>query len=90
MTLRSFGSLVMSSSTGIFLNNHIDDFSFPGRQNTEGLLAAPRNRLAPGKRPMSSVAPSMVTDVDGKLLLLISSTGGPTAITGLAQVCGFS
>lgn len=88
-----FGSKVASSSTGIILNNQMDDFSTPGRANSFGLIPSESNYIVPGKRPLSSMSPTMVfrdsgnTDDElGELILSLGASGGPKIITGVAQV----
>jgi gamma-glutamyltranspeptidase/glutathione hydrolase len=78
-----FGARVVAAGTGILLNNEMDDFSAkPGSPNMYGLVEGEKNAIAPGKRPLSSMAPTIVTR-DGGLLLVIGTPGGshiPTAI----------
>ncbi len=78
-----FGARVVPAGTGILLNDEMDDFSAkPGAPNMYGLVEGENNAIAPGKRPLSSMTPTIVTR-DGKLLLVIGSPGGshiPTAI----------
>lgn len=68
-----FGALMLSPSTGIVLNNEMDDFSIPMKSN--GNLdvppPAPANFIRPGKRPLSSMSPTIVLKVRGKTLLLV-------------------
>ncbi|XP_065306684.2 scoloptoxin SSD14-like isoform X1 [Dermacentor albipictus] len=80
-----FGSLWLSPSTGVLLNNRLDAFSYPGRTGFQGYPEQLTNRIAPRKRPMSSAAPLLFTS-DGLLRGLGAPTGGPLAITGAAQV----
>ncbi|KAH7950518.1 hypothetical protein HPB49_025056 [Dermacentor silvarum] len=80
-----FGSLWLSPSTGVLLNNRLDAFSYPGRAGFQGYPEQLNNRIAPGKRPMSSAAPLLFTS-NGLLQGLQAPTGGPLAITGAAQV----
>ncbi|CAN7941049.1 unnamed protein product, partial [Ixodes hexagonus] len=83
----NFGSLVLSGSTGVLLNNAMAAFSLPGAEDAyDQYPASPSNALGPGYRPMASLAPTAVTDYGGRLVLLAGATGGPPAITGLAQV----
>ncbi|KAL7098657.1 hypothetical protein ACP275_09G031800 [Erythranthe tilingii] len=75
-----FGSLIMSPSTGIFLNNQMYDFSIPTSQVRPG---APANYVSPFKRPLSSMAP-IILEKDGRLRAVIGSAGGlliPDAVT---------
>src|SRR5689334_20234313 len=77
----SFGSKVIVPGTGIFLNNQMDDFSTqPGVPNAFGLIGAEANAVAPGKRPLSSMSPTIVLR-DGKPILAIGAAGGPTIIS---------
>lgn len=82
MTINTaFGSKVVVPGTGILLNNEMDDFSIqPGVRNAFGLVGAESNAIAPGKRPLSSMSPTIVSR-DGKPVLAIGGAGGPTIIT---------
>ena len=76
-----FGSAEMAGSTGFFLNNEMDDFTIlPGSPNMFGLVQGAANAIAPGKRPLSSMAPTIVTK-DGKPVLVLGSPGGSRIIT---------
>jgi len=77
----SFGSKVIVPGTGIVLNNEMDDFSSqPGVPNAFGLLGAENNAVAPGKRPLSSMSPTIVLK-DGEPVLTVGAAGGPKIIT---------
>ena len=77
----SFGSKVIVPDTGIFLNDQMDDFSAqPGVPNAFGLVGAEANAVAPGKRPLSSMSPTIVMR-DGKPVLAVGAAGGPTIIS---------
>ncbi len=77
----SFGSKVIVPGTGIFLNNQMDDFSTqPGVPNAFGLVGAEANAVAPGKRPLSSMSPTLVLRA-GQPILALGAAGGPTIIT---------
>jgi gamma-glutamyltranspeptidase/glutathione hydrolase len=81
----SFGSGVTAKGTGILLNNEMDDFAAkPGTPNGFGLVQGERNAIAPQKRPLSSMTPTILTK-EGKLFLVIGSPGGPTIITTVLQ-----
>jgi gamma-glutamyltranspeptidase / glutathione hydrolase len=76
-----FGALVMAGHTGFLLNDEMDDFTIkPGVPNLFGLVQGNANAIAPGKRPLSSMAPTMVTR-DGKIFLVLGSPGGSRIIT---------
>ena len=78
-----FGAHVTAAGTGILLNDEMDDFSAkPGSPNMYGLIEGPNNAVAPGKRPLSSMTPTIVTK-DGKLLMVVGTPGGsriPSAV----------
>ncbi|MFH1923899.1 MAG: gamma-glutamyltransferase [Planctomycetota bacterium] len=76
-----FGSKVIVPSTGVILNNEMDDFSAaPGAPNAFGLLGAEANAIAPGKRPLSSMSPTVVLE-EGKPILTLGAAGGPRIIS---------
>lgn len=82
----SFGSKVVVPGTGVLLNNQMDDFSLdPGVPNAFGLVGAHANSVAPGKRPLSSMSPTLVTR-DGKPVMTLGAAGGPTIISQVTQV----
>ena len=77
----TFGAKVVIPGTGIVMNDQMDDFSIqPGVANAFGLLGAEANAVAPGKRPLSSMSPTIVLK-DGKPILSIGAAGGPTIIS---------
>jgi gamma-glutamyltranspeptidase/glutathione hydrolase len=77
----SFGSKVVMPGTGVVLNNQMDDFSAqPGVANYFGLVGAEANAVAPGKRPLSSMSPTIVLK-GGKPVLSVGAAGGPTIIS---------
>jgi gamma-glutamyltranspeptidase/glutathione hydrolase len=83
----AFGSCVVVPGTGILLNSQMDDFdAAPGAPNAYGLLGTGANAVAPGKVPLSSMAPSLVFDGEGRLLLAVGSPGGSTIPSTVAQV----
>ncbi len=80
----SFGSKVVIPGTGVVLNNEMDDFSAqPGVPNFFGLLGAEANAVAPGKRPLSSMSPTIVLK-NGNPILAAGAAGGPTIISQTA------
>jgi gamma-glutamyltranspeptidase/glutathione hydrolase len=77
----SFGANVVAPGTGFLLNDEMDDFTVkPGVPNLYGLVQGAANAIRPGKRPLSSMAPTLVTK-DGKIFLVIGSPGGSRIIT---------
>ncbi len=81
----SFGSLVFVSPFGFRLNNEMDDFSSPRGANVYGLRQSDKNFPAPGKRPLSSMSPTIVAR-DGVPVLALGASGGPRIISGVVQV----
>ncbi len=76
-----FGVGQIAGDTGFFLNNEMDDFtSKPGVPNTFGLIQGKANQIEPGKRPLSSMSPTIVLR-DGKLFMVTGSPGGSTIIS---------
>ncbi len=81
-----FGAHVTAPGTGILMNDEMDDFSAkPGASNIYGLVEGANNAIAPGKRPLSSMSPTIVTH-DGQLALVIGTPGGSRIPTGVLQV----
>jgi gamma-glutamyltranspeptidase/glutathione hydrolase len=77
-----FGSYVMVPGTGIILNDEMDDFSIvAGVANDFGLVQSDKNLVAPGRRPLSSMSPTIITK-DDQPVLIIGGSGGPRIITG--------
>lgn len=82
----SYGSGFTVDGAGFLLNNEMDDFSAkPGAPNGYGLIGGAANAIEPGKRPLSSMTPTIVTK-DGKAVLVTGSPGGSTIITSVLQV----
>jgi len=81
-----FGAKVIAGDTGFFLNDEMDDFTAkPGSANLFGLVQGKANAIAPGKRPLSSMTPTMVLK-DGKPLLVVGSPGGARIITTVLEI----
>jgi len=81
-----FGSHVTAGSLGFLLNDEMDDFaSKTGTPNMYGLIQGPANAIAPGKRPLSSMTPTIVLE-DGKLRYVLGSPGGARIITTVANI----
>ncbi|WP_249691689.1 gamma-glutamyltransferase [Stappia sp. WLB 29] len=82
----SYGVGMMAGDTGILLNNELDDFSAkPGVPNAYGLIGGDANAVAPRKRPLSSMSPTLVFR-DGRLVLATGSPGGSRIITTVLQI----
>ena len=82
-----YGSGVYVAGAGFFLNDEMDDFTVqPGQPNMFGLVQGEQNAIAPGKRMLSAMSPTIVLDPKGQLLMVIGSRGGPRIITSVAQV----
>ncbi|MGW9686373.1 gamma-glutamyltransferase [Flagellimonas sp. 2504JD1-5] len=81
----AYGSKLYSDELGFFFNNEMDDFSAkPGIPNMFGLIGAEANSIAPEKRMLSSMTPTIV-EKDGKLYMVVGTPGGSTIITAVAQ-----
>ncbi|KAJ8959097.1 hypothetical protein NQ318_022354 [Aromia moschata] len=81
-----FGAGFTSKQTGVILNSVMDDFSFPYFKNYFGLPGSPNNELKPGKRPLSSMSPTILTDRNGDVKLVVGASGGTKITTSVAQV----
>ena len=82
----SFGSHVTSGSLGFLLNDEMDDFAVKlGVPNMFGLIQGPANAIAPGKRPLSSMTPTIVLE-NGKLRYVLGSPGGARIISTVANI----
>lgn len=83
----SFGAAVVVPGTGVLLNDEMDDFAAePGRPNMFGLVQGEANAIAPHKRMLSSMTPTIVLGDDGKAMLVTGAQGGPTIITTTYQI----
>jgi gamma-glutamyltranspeptidase/glutathione hydrolase len=82
-----YGSGVYVSGAGFFLNDEMDDFtSQPGTPNMFGLIQGEANSIAPGKRMLSAMSPTIVLDPKGNLLLVTGARGGPRIISATSQI----
>ena len=81
-----YGSRVVPKGTGVLLNDEMDDFAAqPGKANMFGLIQGERNAVQPGKRPLSSMTPTIVLKKDGSLWFALGARGGPRIITAVLQ-----
>ncbi|TID25592.1 gamma-glutamyltransferase 1 [Venturia nashicola] len=81
-----FGSQVIVPSTGVIMNNEMNDFSIPGTTNAFGYVASPDNYVQPGKRPLSSISPTIVECLStGKFYFATGAAGGSRIITSVLQ-----
>ena len=82
-----FGNAITVLDGGFLLNNEMDDFSIkPGYPNMYGLVGSKANSIEPGKRMLSSMTPTIVTNKDNQPLLILGTPGGSTIITTIAQI----
>lgn len=82
----SYGAGVVSEKFGIALNNEMDDFTTkPGVPNLFGLIQGAGNVVEPGKRPLSSMSPTLV-EKDGKIVMALGAQGGPRIISSVFQI----
>jgi gamma-glutamyltranspeptidase/glutathione hydrolase len=82
-----YGAGAFIPGAGFFLNNEMDDFAAqPGKPNQFGLVQGEANAVAPGKRPLSAMSPTIVVDSDGTLRMVVGARGGPRIITTTSQV----
>ena len=80
-----YGSKLYSDELGFFFNNEMDDFSSkPGEPNSYGLIGAEANSIAPGKRMLSSMTPTII-EKNNKLFMVLGTPGGSTIITSVLQ-----
>ena len=82
----NFGSGLVAAGTGVLLNDEMDDFvAAPGVPNAFGLIGGEENAVASGKRPLSSMTPTLALQ-DGRVVLVVGGSGGPRIITSVLQV----
>jgi gamma-glutamyltranspeptidase/glutathione hydrolase len=81
-----YGSAVTAKGTGVLLNDEMDDFAAePGKANMFGLVQGERNSVGAGKRPLSSMTPTIVMKKDGTFWFAVGARGGPRIITAVLQ-----
>lgn len=81
-----YGSRVTAKGTGVLLNDEMDDFAArPGKPNLFGLIQGEKNKVEPGKRPLSSMTPTIVLKKDGSVWFALGARGGPRIISAVMQ-----
>ncbi|KAK5112906.1 hypothetical protein LTR62_003728 [Meristemomyces frigidus] len=81
-----FGSHIMVPETGVILNDEMNDFSIPGSSNAFGYIPSPSNYIRPGKRPLSSITPTIVEHAaNGSVYFAVAAAGGSRIITAALQ-----
>ncbi len=81
-----YGSRVTAKGTGVLFNDEMDDFAArPGKENMFGLIQGERNSVQPGKRPLSSMTPTIVLRKDGSVWFALGARGGPRIISAVMQ-----
>lgn len=81
-----FGSQLMVESTGVIMNNEMNDFSIPNSSNAFGYVPSPSNYIRPGKRPLSSISPTIVEFLSNNTLyFVVGAAGGSRIITATIQ-----
>lgn len=81
-----WGCKFMSASTGIIMNNQMDDFASPNITSAYDVPPSPNNFIFAGKRPMSSMSTTIVVDDQGRVVAVVGASGGTKIITSVAQV----
>lgn len=79
-----FGAMIVAPQTGMVLNDTLDDFSFEGTANVYGLIGSEKNRIQKGKRPVSSMTPTILLK-DKEVRLVVGGSGGPRITSATLQ-----
>ncbi|XP_070571963.1 glutathione hydrolase 1 proenzyme-like [Ptychodera flava] len=82
----SFGAKFRSLRTGLIINNQMDSFSSPGVVNSDGIRPSEANFISPGKRPMSSMSPTLILDKNGNVVMVIGASGSSRMVTSISLV----
>lgn len=83
----AFGAEVVAPASGVLLNDEMDDFATaPGVPNAFGLVGREANAVAPGKKPLSSMTPTVLLDAQGRVVMVVGASGGPFIISSTLQV----
>lgn len=83
----NFGSAFIPEGTGVVMNNIMDDFIIaPGVPNQFGLIGSDANAIAPGKKPLSAMTPTIIRDEQGNNLIALGAAGGPRIISTVSQI----
>jgi gamma-glutamyltranspeptidase/glutathione hydrolase len=81
-----YGSGVYLPNVGFFMNDEMDDFAArPGQPNLYGLVQGEQNAIAPGKRMLSSMLPTLVLDRTGRVMMAVGARGGPRIVSSVTQ-----
>lgn len=80
-----FGSTLIVPETGVIMNNEMNDFSIPGSDNAFGYIPSPANFVRPGKRPLSSICPLIISNSEGEVYFVTGAAGGSRIITSSVQ-----
>ena len=75
-----------SQKNGVIFNDEMDDFSYPSRNASGNYKQTKINYIQPGKRPISSMAPTIIVDKSGDVKMVVGASGGFRITTGVAQV----
>lgn len=78
--------MIRSRKSGVIFNDEMDDFSYPSRNTSHGYKQTEINYIEPGKRPLSSMTPTIVIDQEDKVKMVVGASGGFKITTAVAQV----